>query len=43
MALYKSHNKDLILDAVTVYTSASLIGIEHLEMWMLLIKIKIKE
>ena len=32
MALYKSHNnKDLIVDAVTVYTSASLIGIEHLE------------
>ena len=32
MALYKSHNnKDLIVDAVTVYTSASLISIEHLE------------
>ena len=32
MALYKSHNnKDLIVDAVTVYTSASLIGIEHFE------------
>ena len=44
MALYKSHNnKDLIVDAVTVYTSASLIGIEHFEIYMQLIKIKIKE
>ena len=32
MALYKSYNnKNLIVDAVTVYTSASIIGIEYLE------------
>ena len=44
MALYKSHNnKDLIVDAATVYTSASLIGIEHFEIYLQLIKIKIKE
>ena len=44
MAVYKSHNnKDLTVDAMTVYTSASLIGVEYLEMLMLLIKIRIRE
>ena len=32
MAMHKSHNsKDLIADAVTVYTLASLIAVEYLE------------
>ena len=44
MAVYKSHNnKDLIVDAMTVYTSASLIGVEYLEMLKLLIKTRIRE
>ena len=44
MALYKSYNnKNLIVDAVTVYTLASMKSIEYLEMYMLLIKIRIKD
>ena len=44
MALYKSYNnKNLIVVAVTVYTSASMKSIEYLEMYMLLIKIRIKD